>query len=160
MDAQDDLIALFADFAALGVRYLVVGGHAVAAHRRRHSTREVELWLDARRDNTLRACEALARFGVASELVESLRSAAPDEIIWLGEPPLRIQLQSLPAVDFVEAWPRRFILERSGVDVCILGKEDLIASKLEVGRPQDRLDAIALLVPPSLVGRSWRALPA
>jgi hypothetical protein len=31
------------------------------------------------------------------------------------------------------------------VDVCVVGKDDLIANKLAVGRPQDRRDARALL---------------
>jgi hypothetical protein len=45
MDLPRDLIELFSAFASAGVRYLLVGGHAVAAHGRPRSTKDVDLWL-------------------------------------------------------------------------------------------------------------------
>jgi 2,4-dienoyl-CoA reductase-like NADH-dependent reductase (Old Yellow Enzyme family) len=146
MDIPQDLIELFSEFAAGGVRYLIVGGHAVAAHGRPRSTKDVDIWLDATADNIERTCTALARFGVPSEIVAALRDAGKEDIVWLGRPPLRIDLlQSLPALEFEQAWPRRLVVELAGVSVAVLGKEDLIANKLAVGRPQDRRDVRALL---------------
>lgn len=146
MEIPQDLISLFSEFAEGGVRYLVVGGHAVAAHGRPRSTKDVDIWLDSTRDNIARACDALLRFGVPGQIVDALRTASIDEIVWLGRAPLRIDLlQSLPALEFAEAWPRRLMVSLGSVDVCVLGKDDLIANKLAVGRPQDRRDARALL---------------
>lgn len=146
MEIPQDLISLFSEFAAGGVRYLVVGGHAVAAHGRPRATKDVDIWLDSTPDNIARAGDALLRFGVPGQIVDALRTASVDEIVWLGRAPLRIDLlQSLPALEFAEAWPRRLIVPLGAVDVCVVGKADLIANKLAVGRPQDRRDARALL---------------
>jgi hypothetical protein len=146
MEIPQDLISLFSEFAAGGVRYLIVGGHAVAAHGRPRSTKDVDIWLESTPANIARACDALSRFGVPGQIVDALRHASADEIVWLGRAPLRIDLlQSLPALEFAKAWPRRLIVSLGAVDVCVVGKEDLIANKLAVGRPQDRRDARALL---------------
>lgn len=146
MEIPQDLISLFSEFAAGGVRYLIVGGHAVAAHGRPRSTKDVDIWLDPARDNIARAGDALIRFGVPGQIVDALRGASIGEIVWLGRAPMRIDLlQSLPALDFAQAWPRRLIVPLGAVDVCVLGKEDLIANKRAVGRPQDRRDVRALL---------------
>ena len=50
------------------------------------------------------------------------RTASVDEIVWLGRAPLRIDLlQSLPALEFAEAWPRRLMVSLGSVDVCAAG---------------------------------------
>jgi hypothetical protein len=140
------LIELFSAFADAGVRYLLVGGHAVAAHGRPRSTKDVDLWLEPSPQNIERACTALSKFGVPVEIVAALRGAGLDDIVWLGRPPTRIDLlQAIPAVDFGEAWPRRLVVELAGVSVPVLGKDDLIRNKQAVGRPQDRRDVKALL---------------
>lgn len=146
MDIPSDLIELFSAFADAGVRYLLVGGHAVAAHGQPRSTKDIDLWLAPDPENIDRACLALARFGVPNAIVRALHEATPDEIVWLGRSPTRIDLlQSLPALDFEEVWPRRLVIELDGVSVPVLGKEDLIRNKLAVGRAQDRRDVRLLL---------------
>jgi hypothetical protein len=141
MDVPPDLIELLSAFAAADVRYLLVGGHAVAAHGQPRSTKDIDLWLAPGVENIGRACNALAGFGVPADLVRALREASPDEIVWLGRAPTRIDLlQSIPAVEFEDAWPRRLVIDLNGVTVPVLGKEDLIRNKQAVGRPQDRRD--------------------
>ena len=145
MDIPAELIELFSAFADAGVRYLLVGGHAVSAHGRPRSTKDVDLWLAPSADNINRACTALSVFGVPAEIVVALRDAQVDDIVWLGRPPTRIDLlQSIPAVDFEDAWPRRLTLELGGVSISVIGKDELIRNKRAVGRPQDLRDVRAL----------------
>jgi hypothetical protein len=74
-----------------------------------------------------------------------MRSAGPDDVVWLGHPPLRIDLLLwIPGVVFGQAWERRVQTEWSGTPVAVLGLDDLIAAKRAAGRPQDRLDVRAL----------------
>jgi hypothetical protein len=148
MEIPRDLIELFSEFAAGGVRYLLVGGHAVGAHGKPRSTKDVDLWLDPAPDNIARAAAALARFGLPQELVGALANAAPSEIVWFGRAPTRVDLlQTLPGVEFASAWPRRMTLQFETVVVEVIGKEDLIVNKLAVGRPQDRRDVRLLQAP-------------
>ena len=145
MQLPEELIERFSAFASAGVRYLLVGGHAVAAHGRPRSTKDVDLWLGPSADNIRRACEGLARFGAPSEIVEALRTSGLSDIVWMGRAPSRVDLlRSLPGVGFEEAWRRRVGVRIGGVIVQVIGKADLIENKRTVGRPQDRRDVAAL----------------
>jgi predicted nucleotidyltransferase len=145
MHLPPDLIELFLALDGAGVRYLLVGGHAVAVHGRPRSTKDVDLWLDPSAANIAKACVALAAFGAPAGIVDSLRDAKRDDIVWLGRSPTRIDLlQSLPGVSFDESWARRVTVEFGGVKVPVIGKTDLIRNKQTVGRPQDRRDVRSL----------------
>ncbi|HEY1695520.1 MAG TPA: DUF6036 family nucleotidyltransferase [Polyangiaceae bacterium] len=145
MSFPPDLVAMLSAFADAGVRYLVVGGHAVGLHARPRSTKDLDVWLDAAPENIRNACAALARFGVQRELISELRRARADEIVWLGRVPARVDfLQALPGVDFETCWKRRVVALVGGVRATFIGREDLIANKTAVGRPQDRRDVRAL----------------
>jgi hypothetical protein len=145
MDLPRDLIELFSAFADTDVRYLLVGGHAVAAHGRPRATKDVDLWLSPARANIERACRALRQFGLPGEIIEALRCAKPSDIVWIGRPPSRVDfLQSLPAVTFERCWSSRAEIEVDGVLVFVIGKADLIRNKEAVGRPQDRRDVKSL----------------
>ncbi|HYO95836.1 MAG TPA: hypothetical protein VER33_15045 [Polyangiaceae bacterium] len=154
MNIPPDLIELLSAFAATSVRYLLVGGHAVAAHGQPRSTKDIDLWLAPGPDNIERACAALTAFGVPPQIVDALRSATPEDIVWLGRPPTRVDLlQTLPALEFEEVWPRRLVISLNGVSVPVLGKDDLIRNKQAVGRPQDRRDVRLLLGQPARKAR-------
>jgi predicted nucleotidyltransferase len=145
MNLPPDLREMLAAFADAGVRYLVIGGHAVSLHARPRTTKDIDFWLDPERANIARACAALRAFGIPAELVAELEAAAPDEIVWLGRPPMRVDfLQAVPALTFEEAWAGRVTVFLGGVLVTVLGLEDLIRNKRAVGRPQDKRDVRAL----------------
>jgi len=145
MSFPPDLVEMLAAFDAHRVRFLVVGGHAVSLHARPRTTKDLDIWLDEDRENISRVCDALAAFGVPEFLVEELRQAAPDEIVWIGKVPARIDfLQRLPGVVFDEAWTRRVTISVEGVEVPVIGRDDLIANKRATGRPQDLRDVRAL----------------
>ena len=131
MNLPPDLIELFSAFAAGGVRYLLVGGHAVAAHGRPRSTKDVDLWLEPERANIERAAKALAAFGVTKEIIEALRTAGVGDIIWMGRAPTRVDfLQSLPGLTFANAL--RSIL-RQDPDIILVGEiRDLETAQIAV----------------------------
>ncbi|MGM0577139.1 MAG: nucleotidyltransferase [Myxococcota bacterium] len=145
MELQQDFADLLQAFADARVRYLLVGGYAVGFHARPRFTKDIDLWLDAAEANIQRAAEALTAFGAPPDVVELLRNAGSDEIVYLGKPPFRVDLfRSIPGLDFDDAYARRIVETWSGVTVSVIGLEDLIASKRETDRPQDRLDLRAL----------------
>jgi hypothetical protein len=145
MKLPRDLVAMLVGFADAGVRYLIVGGHAVGVHARPRTTKDLDVWLDARPENIARACDALRGFGARESIVRDLRAASPDEIVWLGRAPARVDLLlGLPGVEFTSAWPRRVDVELEGLCVHVIGRDDLVANKRAVGRPQDRRDVRAI----------------
>ena len=140
-----DFVDLLAAFAAARVRYLVIGGYAVGYHDRPRTTKDLDLLLDPDPVNVQRACDALRTFGAADEIVAELAASREDEIVWMGVPPLRVDLLKQAAgVTFDEAWSRRITAAWSGIDVAIISLDDLVVAKRAAGRPQDRVDATNL----------------
>jgi hypothetical protein len=56
MNLPPDLLAMLAAFADAGVRYRVIGGHAVSLHARPQTTKDIDLWLGPERENFACAC--------------------------------------------------------------------------------------------------------
>lgn len=130
MKLSPDFRDLLTAFGEAGVRYLVVGGYAVGYHHRPRATKDLDLWVDSSLDNRERIAAALATFGVPPGLLEQVRSMQPDEIVYFGKPPLRVDLiASLSGLDFDDAFQRRITVPWEGVAVNVVGKADLIASK-------------------------------
>lgn len=145
MALPSDLIDLLAEFADAGVEYLLVGGHAVAVHGRPRFTKDADVWIGDDAENVRRACLALERFGAPLAVIEALPSADPLDVVWMGAPPVRIDLmKGVPGGDFGACWTRRVELMDEGVRVFVVSKEDLIRLKEASGRPQDLEDARAL----------------
>jgi predicted nucleotidyltransferase len=132
---------------AHGVRYLVVGAHAVAFHARPRATKDLDILLEPTPTNARNVLAALRDFFGGADLgytVEDL--TAPDWIIQLGVAPVRIDL--LPEIagftSFGEAWEGRVDARFGAVPTHYLGLEQLIRAKEAAGRPQDRADVRVL----------------
>ena len=142
MALPSDLIDLLAEFADIGVEYLLVGGQALALHGHPRFTKDADVWLRDTPENIARAQQALSQFGAPRSVVDALLTAAPLDVVWMGAAPARIDLmKGVPGGDFAVAWLTRVAHEVAGTLVQVVGKQQLIALKRASGRPQDLLDA-------------------
>lgn len=124
-----------------GVEYLVIGGYAVAAHGHPRYTKDIDIWVHATEDNAPRLIKALKDFGFSSLGLVDSDFLEPDTVVQLGYPPRRIDLLTSPSgVDFKESFPNRIVTDVEGVQIPIIGLEQLRANKLASGRPQDLAD--------------------
>jgi hypothetical protein len=136
-----DFVALLAEFENAEVRYLIIGGYAVGFHDRPRTTKDIDLLVDPAAANIEKVCRALTEFGAPQSVVRDFADAGLDEIVWMGRPPLRVDLlKSAPGVDPV-AFDRAIIVRSQGVDMRIISLDDLIAAKRAVHRTQDLVDA-------------------
>lgn len=141
MKLHQDFRDLLVEFADAKVEFMVIGGYAVAHYDRPRYTKDIDVWLNRTAPNVERACRALTSFGAPPHIIEALRNAREDEVVWLGSPPLRVDfLQSVGPGCFDEAWGRREVVHLDDIDVPVIGIDDLIASKRAAGRPQDLVD--------------------
>jgi len=130
-----------------GVRFLVVGAHALAAHGVPRVTGDLDLWVEPTAANAGRVWRALAVFGapLTSLDVDEADFARPDQVIQLGLAPFRIDiLTSISGVDFSPAWTGRLGGTLFGVPVSFLGREAFIQNKRASGRPKDLDDLRSL----------------
>lgn len=141
MGLSADFRDLLGELASAEAHYLLVGGYAVGFHSRPRFTKDIDIWIGEDPENLERVYQALASFGTPEHLLETLRTLAPDEILYMGSPPARVDVfKRIPGVTFDAAFRRRVRTEWDGVPVLVIGIDDLIAAKRAVGREQDLLD--------------------
>jgi hypothetical protein len=125
-----------------GVRFLIVGGFAVAAHGFPRYTKDLDVWLECSRDNAARVIAALGEFGFGSLGLTVDDFATPDLVIQLGYEPNRVDLLTgLTGVAFEDAYPNRVTATIDGVELPIIDRHSLAANKRAFGRSLDLADA-------------------
>ena len=146
LQLQKDL----ADFVALSllrkVKFLIVGGYAMALHGAPRFTKDIDLFIESSRENAIRMEGVLREFGISEEEVRLEDIFKPGYVIQIGRPPNRVDvLTSISGVDWSEAWDSRVEVNLSGHKCLMIGKDLLIRNKRASGRPQDLVDADKLL---------------
>lgn len=145
MDLHPDLMDLLGAFSSSGVEYLVVGGWAVSVHSEPRFTKDLDVLIGTDPQNLERAAAALALFGAPDAIVEVARKLGPDEFLFFGVPPARVDLlRSIPGVDFDDAFSRRLDVPWGDLVVHVIGKDDLMRAKRAAGRDKDLRDLRAL----------------
>ncbi|MBF0571729.1 MAG: nucleotidyl transferase AbiEii/AbiGii toxin family protein [Candidatus Omnitrophica bacterium] len=105
MEAQKDFKELLALFNALHVRYIIVGGYALAFHGAPRMTGDIDIFFEPSEDNSFRIIEALKEFGFGNIGLKSEDFTQRDNVIQLGQPPVRIDiLTSLTGVSWKKAY--------------------------------------------------------
>ena len=141
MEIAKDFEEFFASLNAHKVRYLIVGGYAFAIHARPRFTDDLDVLVDAKKENAQRILEALNDFGFGSVGLTVDDLTKDDNVIQLGYTPLRIDiLTSVSNVAFDDAWKRKVESSFGEQQVFFISKQDLILSKTGTGRPRDEQD--------------------
>ncbi|MDH3944269.1 MAG: hypothetical protein OEV06_09280 [Anaerolineae bacterium] len=123
------------------VRYLVVGGYAVALYGYPRYTKDLDIWIESSESNASNLVDALVQFGFASLEITAEDFLQPDTIIQLGYPPNRIDLlTSLPGVDFAECFAARQEVDLEDMTVFFIDIDNLKKNKRAANRAQDIAD--------------------
>ncbi|CAK0773461.1 conserved hypothetical protein [Gammaproteobacteria bacterium] len=123
------------------VKYLVVGGYAVAFHGHPRYTKDIDVWIEMSQENAENVIKSLAQFGFGTLGLEKEDFLVPDQIIQLGYPPSRIDLIStLSGIDFSECYMSRVQVEIEGTFLNFIDLENLRKNKQASGRHQDLAD--------------------
>ncbi len=135
----------FKEFIALlnknEVRYLVVGGYAVAAHGHPRYTKDLDIWLEVSPDNADRVLKTLDQFGFGALSIGKTDLMIEGQIIQLGYPPNRIDLiTSATGLRFQECYNTRVQVILDGVPIDFIDLENLKRNKRATDRFQDRAD--------------------
>jgi hypothetical protein len=143
---NDDLKELLASLKSHGVKFLVIGGHAVSFYSRPRMTEDVDVWVGREKGNVARLGLALEEFGAPIGKEGEARFAELDrQMLRLGVPPAMADIMNFAGDrPFEEAWQRRVPGLLDGIEVDFPAKQDLIDMKRGVGRPQDLADIRSL----------------
>lgn len=144
---------------AAGVRYLVVGGVAVMLHGYLRTRADLDLVIQLQPDNASKAVDALSALGLRPRAPVALADFADPTArrewveqkrltvlsLWSpAHPGLEVHLFVSEPLDFSSAYSRAVQVPLDQVTATVIGRDDLIALKLAVGRPRDLEDVEAL----------------
>src|SRR5215471_14684564 len=88
---------------AARVEYLLVGGYAVGYYGYPRATADMDVWVARSARNAAKLVQVLRDFGFGVKQLTPQLFLTGDQVVRLGEPPLRIEiLTSISGVDFAE----------------------------------------------------------
>jgi hypothetical protein len=127
------------------VKFVLVGGHAVAGHGQPRLTEDLDVFVEPAPGNARRLHEALVDFGFGDVAPAVEELARKDRVFMLGRKPWRIDvLTGIDGVSFREAWASRVEAEFVASPLYVIGRAALLKNKRAAGRKKDLLD-VALL---------------
>jgi hypothetical protein len=145
MDIQPDFKELLALLNAKHVEFLIVGGYALAFHGAPRFTGDIDIFIRPTPENAARVLAALNAFGFQFPNLSEKDFLAPDQVIQLGVPPVRIDLMtSISGVSWEEANVSKTPGRYDDVPVYYIGLKEYIVNKKATGRQKDLADIEAL----------------
>ena len=145
MEAQPDFKELLALFNALHVKYIIVGGYALAFHGAPRMTGAIDIFVEPSKDNALKILEVLKEFGFGHIGLKIEDFSQRNNVIQLGRPPVRIDiLTSLTGVSWEKVYRTKKKGEYGGTPVFFIGRKMLLKNKRSIGRKKDQADLEAL----------------
>jgi len=123
------------------VKYLVVGGYALAFHGFPRYTKDIDFWVWVNEENAKNLVKTLKEFGFSSLDIKKDDFLSPGYVVQLGHPPGRIDLlTSVTGLDFEECYESRVHIEIQGSEIDFIDLENFKKNKKAVGRHQDLAD--------------------
>lgn len=123
------------------VRFVVVGGYAVAIHGFPRYTGNIDIFVAVDAANAARLERVFDLFGFGDLGISEADFQQPDAVIEIGREPNRIQvLTGIDGVGFDVVFANRITIDLDGLQVPFIGIEDLLKNRQAAGRNKDLID--------------------
>ena len=123
------------------VKYLVVGGYAVAFHGYPRYTKNMDIWIWINENNAKKLIKTLEEFGFSSLGLKKEDFLKPEYVIQLGYPPNRIDiLTKISGLEFEKCYKSRIKTNMDGITIDFIDLENLKKNKKAIGRFKDLAD--------------------
>jgi predicted nucleotidyltransferase len=123
------------------VEYLLIGGYAVGYYGYPRATGDMDIWVAISKTNARKVVDVLQEFGFGVAELRADLFLREDQIVRLGEAPLRIELlTSISGVRFADCHARRNQVRIDGLRVSLISLQDLKRNKAATGRAKDQAD--------------------
>ncbi len=128
------------------VKYLVVGGFAVAFHGYPRYTKDIDFWVWANPENADKVLKTIQDFGFGMLGLNKEDLLEESNIIQIGHEPNRIDLiLDLEGLSFETCFAQRQDSEFENLLIHFLNLDDLVKTKLLSKRLKDKVDAQTLM---------------
>lgn len=143
---NSDLIELLQLLNETGVKYLIIGGQAVIVYSEPRYTKDLDIWVEASKQNATKLVKALAKFGAPRDAISVEDFVKPGTMFIFGLEPNRVDiLTSVKGRSFKVAYKDKTLITIGKLKVPLVSLRDLIKIKRSTARPQDLLDLEKLL---------------
>ena len=137
-----DMIKIFLEEQ---VQFLLVGGISINLYGYVRATKDMDLWVQASKENSAKVITALAKFGAPMQDVSVQDFEKEGMVFQIGVEPIRIDvLTRITGVKFEDAIKNVKIMEIDGINIPTISIQDLIKNKKASGRHKDLADAEVL----------------
>ena len=141
MNTQQDFEELLRLLEKNNVRYLIIGGYAVAFHGYPRFTQDIDIFYYDSKDNIKKIIKSLVEFGFQESDFKEDVFLEKGNIIQFGITPVRIDLlNEINSVTFIEAEKNKIRGNYGKIKVNFIGKKELIKNKNSTGRLKDKAD--------------------
>ncbi len=138
---NSDLIDLLQILNKNKTKYIIVGAYAVIQYTEPRYTKDLDIWVDSSVENSKKVWKSLVEFGAPLDNVNIKDFQNEENVFQIGIEPNRVDiLMGLEDLEFNEAWKSSKFYEFDSVRVKVLNIDNLITSKKNTGRLQDKLD--------------------
>lgn len=135
---------VFASLNRHNVHCVVIAGIAAVLHGVPRATFDLDILIDATRDNAQRLIDALLAAGLGTATLNTAEEILANEITVFKDR-VRIDVQtSTPGLLFADAWTNHLSMHYEGQPFQVVSRADLIRAKCAAGRPID-LEDVRLL---------------
>lgn len=139
----------FQDFLRLlnahAIRYLVIGGYAVAYHGYVRYTGDLDIFVELSTSNAVRLVSALREFGFDLPRLKPSLFLRKGRIVRMGYEPMRLEIiNEIDGVRFEECYRRRRRSRIGDLRVNFIDLAHLLKNKRASGRQKDLADVEAL----------------
>ncbi len=127
------------------VKYLVVGGHAVAVHGYPRLTGDLDIFIQIDPNNARQVYQTFRDFGFLDLDISEKDFLTPDTIVEVGREPLKIQvINDISGVTFEECFTDHIKFNIGNCEVPMISLANLLKNKKASGRNKDLTDVIEL----------------
>ncbi|MBC8113048.1 MAG: nucleotidyltransferase [Candidatus Saccharimonas sp.] len=123
------------------VRYLLVGGYAVAYHGHPRTTGDMDVFVERSSDNAARLVAVFRDFGFLEAEITPELFLEPGAIVRIGVPPLRLEVfNEISGVTFEECFARAVETKQGQIRIRVIALRELLKNKHASGRKKDLAD--------------------
>ena len=138
----EELLSLFLKHE---VKFVIVGGHAVAAYGAPRYTEDLDIFIERSELNATKIISSLRDFFSSDVGLTSEQFTLPNKVTMLGNKPFRVDiLTSIDGVEFLNVFTEAESYRMGGNLVNVISKKHLILNKKKSGREKDLLDISVL----------------
>ncbi|MBX2969124.1 MAG: nucleotidyltransferase [Cyclobacteriaceae bacterium] len=138
MASKDDVTLLVGNLNKHGVRFILIGGFAMAFHGHVRATNDIDFWIENTPENMDKLRQALLDSGVAEAQImrNTMQLVGGFTVFNLMETGFQIDLmhnlKAFKEIDFNQCYARVQMANYNGVDIPVLNAEDLLKEKREM----------------------------